>query len=73
MVSRLSEKSFSPRKCQFARKIFYENQRCFQKPLTSNNERRSQNAIPRDKIFYENGPYLRIYTENQRIMLNNCE
>lgn len=55
MVSRLSEKSFSPRKCQFARKIFYENQRCFQKPLTSNNERRSQNAIPRDKIFYENG------------------
>lgn len=47
------------------RKIFYENQRYFQKPLTSNNERRSQNAIPRDKIFYENGPYLRLYTENQ--------
>lgn len=65
MVSRLSEKSFFPRKCQFARKIFYENQRYFQKPLTSNNERRSQNAIPRDKIFYENGPYLRLYTENQ--------
>lgn len=65
MVSRLSKKSFFPRKCQFARKIFYENQRYFQKPVTTKYERRSQNVIFRDKIFYENRPYLRLYTKNR--------